>query len=444
MADLAERFICLPVRALGYWREELPGTELPWGAFGENLTIEGLLEDDVRVGDRLGVGSAQLVVTRPRKPCFKLAIRLGQRDMVARFRASGRSGFYLSVVREGELRAGDAMARLERGTGPTIPEMLADYNAMQTRIALPRPIADEFSPDHAGYVTRVEQIADAGGGLELQRDRVVAQLSRLSGEQAAFRYAPGKWSVTQVVGHLSDLERVFAYRLMRIGRGDDTPLPGIDENVVMRGAAFDRRAHADVLEEWVTVRNSTVSLVRGMPSEAWARYGRANDHLVTTRAIVLHHPRPRRAPPRSARRALRHPRVTQRAGLIQRGDVIGGGASLYLAYFQRDSEDVDERHDKPTHDGRHFQHRELGSISGRQKRRVEEVRTLSAVFLHRREYGREIKLDVVRGRAPACHPRFRVAGIPPSVRGSGRPYDDLSWASKPLRLSSYLDNQHGR
>jgi MOSC domain-containing protein YiiM len=269
-----------------YWRKELPGTELPWGAFGENLTIEGLLEDDVRVGDRLGVGSAQLVVTRPRKPCFKLAIRLGQRDMVARFRASGRSGFYLSVAREGELRAGDAIARLERGTGPTIPEMLADYNAMQTRIALPRPIADEFSPDHAGYVTRVEQIADAGGALELQRDRVVAQVSRLSGEQAAVRYAPGKWSVTQVVGHLSDLERVFAYRLMRIGRGDDTPLPGIDENVVMRGAAFDRRAHADVLEEWVTVRNSTVSLVRGMPSEAWARYGRANDHLVTTRAIV--------------------------------------------------------------------------------------------------------------------------------------------------------------
>ena len=275
-----------PSEHYAFWRTELPGTDLPWGAFGENLTIEGLVEDQVRIGDRLRVGSTELVVTRPRKPCFKLGIRLGRRDIVARFRASGRSGFYLSVAREGELRAGDAIARVERGTGPTIPEMLADYNAMQTRIALPRPIADEFSPEHAGYVTRVEQIADAGGALESQRDRFVARLSGLSGEQAAFRYAPGKWCVTEVIGHVSDNERVFAYRLMRIGRGDDTPLPGFDEKIATPGGAFHRRAHTDVLDEWVTVRNATLSLVRGMPSEAWARYGRANDHLVTARALV--------------------------------------------------------------------------------------------------------------------------------------------------------------
>ena len=275
-----------PSEHYNFWRKELPGIDLPWGAFGETLTIEGLLEDDVRVGDRFRVGSAELVVTRPRKPCFKLAIRLGLRDMVMRFRASGRSGFYLSVAREGELRAGDAIARIERGTGPTIPEMLADYNAMQTRIALPRPVPDEFDSAAAKYVARVEQITDAGGALEAQRERVVAQVSALSPDQAAFRYAPGKWSVTEVIGHISDSERVFAYRLMRIARGDDTPLPGLDEKVVMRGAAFDRRAHADVVEEWVTVRNATLSLVRGLPSEAWARYGRANDHLVTTRALV--------------------------------------------------------------------------------------------------------------------------------------------------------------
>jgi len=275
-----------PSEHYDYWRQELAGIDLPWGAFGETLTIEGLLEPDVRVGDRFRVGSTELVVTRPRKPCFKLAIRLGTRDMVARFRASGRSGFYLSVAREGELRAGDLIARVERGTGPTIPEMLADYGAMQTRIALPVPIADEFDPAAAAYVARVAPITDAGGALEAQRDRVVSRLSSLSGDQAAFRYASGKWSVTGVIGHMSDAERVFAYRLMRIGRGDDTPLPGFDENVVARGAAFDRRPHVDVLDEWVTVRNATLSLVRGMPSEAWARYGRANDHLVTTRALV--------------------------------------------------------------------------------------------------------------------------------------------------------------
>ena len=275
-----------PSEHYDYWRAQLPGIDLTWGAFGESLTIEGLLEDDVRVGDRFRVGSTELVVTRPRKPCFKLAIRLRQRDMVARFRASGRSGFYLSVAREGELRAGDAIARVERGTGLTIPEMLADYSAMQTRIALPRPIADEFDPESAAYVDRVETITDAGGALESQRDRVVSRLSKLSSEQAAFRYAPGKWSVTEMIGHVSDNERVFAYRLMRVGRGDDTPLPGFDEKIATPGGAFHRRAHTDLLDEWVTVRNATLSLVRGMPSEAWARYGRANDHLVTARALV--------------------------------------------------------------------------------------------------------------------------------------------------------------
>jgi MOSC domain-containing protein YiiM len=250
-----------PSEHYGYWRRELPGMDLPWGAFGETLTIEGLLEPDVRVGDRLRVGSTELVVTRPRKPCFKLAMRLGQRDMVARFRASGRSGFYLSVAREGELRAGDAIARLERGTGPTIPEMLADYGAMQTRIALPFPVADEFAPAAAPYVARVEPITDAGGALEVQRDRFVLRLSALSSEQAALRYAPGKWSVTEVIGHVADIERVFAYRLMRIGRGDATPLPGLDENVVMR-----------------TLRARQRSPCHGTCAR-------------------LHHPRPRRAPP---------------------------------------------------------------------------------------------------------------------------------------------------
>ncbi len=71
-----------PSEHYAFWRTELPGAELPWGAFGENLTIEGLLESEVRVGDRLRVGSTELIVTRPRKPCFKLAIRLGCTDMV--------------------------------------------------------------------------------------------------------------------------------------------------------------------------------------------------------------------------------------------------------------------------------------------------------------------------------------------------------------------------
>ena len=92
-----------------YWRRELPGTDLAWAAFGENLTTEGLLEPDIRIGDRIRVGSAEFLVTQPRMPCFKLGVRFGRDDMVKRFLRSGRTGFYLAVVREGALQAGDAI-----------------------------------------------------------------------------------------------------------------------------------------------------------------------------------------------------------------------------------------------------------------------------------------------------------------------------------------------
>jgi MOSC domain-containing protein YiiM len=275
-----------PAEHYAFWQGELPGIPLPWGAFGENLTSEGLLEDSVRIGDRLRVGTAELVVTRPRKPCFKLAIRLAQRDMVARFRASGRSGFYLSVAREGEVRAGDAVERIENGSGATIREVLADPTSMQTRITLPRPAAEDVPPGLTVYTARIVDISDAGRALEEQRDAVAARLGRLSSDKAAFRYAPGKWSVAEVVGHLSDAERIFAYRLLRIGRDDATPLSGFDENIYVPAGAFGRRAFPDVLEEWVSVRNATISLVRGMPSEGWPRRGSANHHPVTAAALV--------------------------------------------------------------------------------------------------------------------------------------------------------------
>jgi MOSC domain-containing protein YiiM len=100
-----------------YWRREMPGTDFPWGIFGENLTTEGLLETGVAIGDRIQVGSAEFLVTQPRQPCFKLGIRFGRADMIRRFLASGRSGFYLAVVREGELAAGDPIAFTHRAAG---------------------------------------------------------------------------------------------------------------------------------------------------------------------------------------------------------------------------------------------------------------------------------------------------------------------------------------
>ena len=103
-----------PAEHYPFWRRELPDADLPWGAFGENLTTEGLLEDDVWIGDRYRVGTAELVVTQPRMPCYKLAVRFGQPDVVKRFLKSRRSGFYLAVEREGEVGAGDAIERLSR------------------------------------------------------------------------------------------------------------------------------------------------------------------------------------------------------------------------------------------------------------------------------------------------------------------------------------------
>ena len=119
-----------PAEHYGFWRRELPDADLPWGAFGENFTTEGLLEDDVLVGDRYRIGTVELVVTQPRMPCYKLAIRFGHPDVVKRFLESRRSGFYLAVDREGDVGAGDAIERLARSEKRlSIADVVALYGA---------------------------------------------------------------------------------------------------------------------------------------------------------------------------------------------------------------------------------------------------------------------------------------------------------------------------
>jgi MOSC domain-containing protein YiiM len=102
-----------PSEHYAYWRGELPGMELPWGMFGENFTTEGL-DESVRIGDRFRVGAAELTVTQPRMPCYKLGIKFGRPDILKRFLTSGRSGFYFSVQREGEVGAGDEFELIGR------------------------------------------------------------------------------------------------------------------------------------------------------------------------------------------------------------------------------------------------------------------------------------------------------------------------------------------
>lgn len=103
-----------PAEHYAYWQQELPGMPLPWGMFGENLTTHGLLEDTVRIGDRLRIGSAEMIVTEPRMPCYKLALKFGRDDIIKRFLRSGRSGFYLAVLQEGDVGAGDEVEFIER------------------------------------------------------------------------------------------------------------------------------------------------------------------------------------------------------------------------------------------------------------------------------------------------------------------------------------------
>jgi len=119
-----------PSEHYAYWREQLPDFPLPWGAFGENFTTDGLFEKDTRIGDRLRIGTAEFSVTQPRMPCFKLSIRFDRADMVKRFLQSGRSGFYLKVVQEGEVAAGDSVTFVARDEhGITVADVASLYTA---------------------------------------------------------------------------------------------------------------------------------------------------------------------------------------------------------------------------------------------------------------------------------------------------------------------------
>ena len=132
-----------PAEHYEFWREQLPGVDLPWGVFGENFTTEGLLEDTVRIGDKLDAGSAEFVVTQPRMPCFKLGVRFDRPDMVKRFLHSGRTGFYLAVAREGEVAASDVVTLVARNDHAiTVADIVGLYTADATNQDLLRRVAE--------------------------------------------------------------------------------------------------------------------------------------------------------------------------------------------------------------------------------------------------------------------------------------------------------------
>ncbi len=152
-------------------------------------------------------------------------------------------------------------------------------------MTIARPTADEFAPYYGTYVGRVPG-EDALPVLVAQRQSTAAFLAAIPEAKAGFRYAPGKWSVREVIGHVADAERIFAYRLLRIARGDATPLASFDENLYVPNGQFERRSLADIAAEFATVRDATLSLVQSLDAGALVRMGTASQKPVSARALA--------------------------------------------------------------------------------------------------------------------------------------------------------------
>ena len=148
-----------------------------------------------------------------------------------------------------------------------------------------RPDATEYAPFYAGYVAGVPE-GDIVAVLRDSGREVIDVLAAIPESRGGFRYAPEKWSVREVIGHLVDAERIFGYRALRLARGDATPLPGFEENDYVRSAGSDARALASLVDELRVVREGTVRLFESLPDDAWARRGVVNGREVSVRALA--------------------------------------------------------------------------------------------------------------------------------------------------------------
>lgn len=148
-----------------------------------------------------------------------------------------------------------------------------------------RPAPDEFSPYYGRYVDKVPD-GDIVATLRDQVEETLAALRAIPEAKAGHRYAPDKWSIREVVGHLSDCERIFTYRALRIARGDETPLPGFDENAFVSRARLDDRSFSGLIDEYAAVRVASVALFDSLFPEEWNRRGIASEKGVSVRALA--------------------------------------------------------------------------------------------------------------------------------------------------------------
>ena len=153
------------------------------------------------------------------------------------------------------------------------------------KAVLMKPTSDEYAPYYEKYIALLPE-GDIVTTLEEQLNSTLALLRGLDESQGVRRYAPDKWSVKEVIGHIIDGERVFAYRALRFARNDQTPLPGYEQDDYVRSATFDERTLADLADEFEHLRRSNIQLFRSLDESAWSRRGTANDFEVTVRALA--------------------------------------------------------------------------------------------------------------------------------------------------------------
>lgn len=153
-------------------------------------------------------------------------------------------------------------------------------------ITTTRPGVGEYAPPFADYVARIAEHEDVVAALVTQLDQALARLQGIAEARGDYRYSPNKWSIKEMVGHLCDTERVFAYRALRIGRGDTTPLPSFDDQAYVAEVRAGDRTLAGLAAEWGDVRRATIALFRNLPAVAWDRRGTAGDHPISVRALA--------------------------------------------------------------------------------------------------------------------------------------------------------------
>jgi uncharacterized damage-inducible protein DinB len=149
-----------------------------------------------------------------------------------------------------------------------------------------RPEPTEYADFYANYMSKVPG-SDVLGVLESQRLQMLQLFAGRSERDGSFRYAPDKWTVKEVLGHITDTERIFTYRALRIARGDQTPLPGFEQDDFVKNGGFGERTLAGLADEFALVRAASIALFRSFPEEAWARRGVASQKEVTVRALAF-------------------------------------------------------------------------------------------------------------------------------------------------------------